>query len=54
VVEADYKKIRETGYGTCIGEVDEALAAVAVPISVGDLGIAYSLGVVGTLPASPT
>jgi DNA-binding IclR family transcriptional regulator len=49
-VEADYKKIRERGYGTCIGEVDEALAAVAVPISVGDLGIAYSLGVVGPLP----
>lgn len=49
-IKAELARVRELGYATCIGEVDEALAAVAVPVDVPPLGVAYSLGVVGPLP----
>ena len=44
---AEYAKVRETGYATCVGEVDEALAAISVPIFVPPMGAVYSLGVLG-------
>src|SRR5690606_13385019 len=47
---ADYANIREQGFATCIGEVDEGLAAVAVPINVDVANVIYALGIVGPLP----
>lgn len=49
-IKAELAQVRERGFATCIGEVDEALAAVAVPIEVPPAGVVYSLGVVGPLP----
>jgi DNA-binding IclR family transcriptional regulator len=48
-IELDYEAIRARGYATCLGEVDLALGAVAVPIRIADLGVRYSLGIVGPL-----
>jgi DNA-binding IclR family transcriptional regulator len=44
---AEYAKVRQTGFATCVGEVDEGLAAVAVPIWVPPMGAVYSVGVLG-------
>ncbi len=49
-IKAELDAVRGRGYATCLGEVDEALAAVAVPIRVAPVGVIYSLGVVGPLP----
>lgn len=48
-ITAHYGNIRKLGYATCIGEVDENLGAVAVPIHVGPIGVRFSLGLVGRL-----
>jgi DNA-binding IclR family transcriptional regulator len=45
----DYGLIRERGYATCIGEVNENLAATAVPVFINELGVQFSLGIVGPL-----
>ncbi|TCS37372.1 IclR family transcriptional regulator [Paucimonas lemoignei] len=49
-IKAEFSRIRENGFATCIREVDEGLAAVAVPIEVGVAGVIYGLGIVGPLP----
>lgn len=49
-VMQELKRVRQNGYATCIGEVDEGLAAIAVPIEIAPAGVAYALGVVGPLP----
>ena len=46
---AEYEEIRRTGVATCIGEIDEGLAAIAVPICVGGRSGMYSLGVTGPI-----
>jgi DNA-binding IclR family transcriptional regulator len=48
-VRSDYARIREIGYATCIGEIDDGLAAVAVPIVVRGPEVIYSLGMTGPL-----
>jgi DNA-binding IclR family transcriptional regulator len=45
----DYEQVKQQGYATCIGEIDELLAAVAVPIRIPHLGVIYSLGLTGPL-----
>ncbi|MGB6055226.1 MAG: IclR family transcriptional regulator [Burkholderiaceae bacterium] len=49
-IKAELARVREEGFATCIGEVDEGLAATAVPIEDAVLGVIYALGVVGPLP----
>jgi DNA-binding IclR family transcriptional regulator len=49
-IKSELARIRENGVATCIGEVDEGLAAVAVPIEVELAGVIYALGIVGPLP----
>ncbi|GGF70131.1 transcriptional regulator [Azorhizobium oxalatiphilum] len=48
-IKAELAQVRAQGYATCIGEVDEALAAVAVPVEVQPAGVVFSLGVVGPM-----
>ena len=48
-IEAELKQVRERGYATCIGEVDEGLAALAVPIILPDGGVFHALGMTGPL-----
>lgn len=45
----DYSLIRDRGYATCIGEVNENLAATAVPVFIDEVGVQFSLGIVGPL-----
>lgn len=49
-IKEEYSQIRQNGFATCIGEVDEWLAAVAVPIELEVAGVIYGLGIVGPLP----
>jgi len=44
---ADYAEIRKNHFSTCIKEVEAELAAFAVPIEVGSLGVQYCVGVLG-------
>lgn len=48
-IESEYARIRERGYATCLAEVDENLAAIAVPVDIVGVGVQYSLGLVGPL-----
>ena len=48
-IEREYARVREMGYATCLAEVDDNLAAVAVPIHIDGIGVQYSLGLVGPL-----
>ncbi len=43
-------KVRQRGYATCVGEIDEGLAALAVPVVQPDGEVFYSLGMTGPLP----
>jgi len=46
-VRAEYAWVREHGYATCIGEIDEELIALGVPIHDAQFGVLYSLGLTG-------
>jgi DNA-binding IclR family transcriptional regulator len=46
-IRKEYAKVRMQGYATCIGEVEEGLAAVAVPIQIDGIGVLYSLAITG-------
>lgn len=48
-VKASLRDVRQTGVSLCIGEVDEGLGAIAVPIDVPPAGVIYALGAVGPL-----
>lgn len=48
-IRKEYAWIREHGYATCIGEIDEELAALGVPLRGSRLGVIYSLGLTGPL-----
>lgn len=43
----EYESIRKTKFATCIKEVEEEVAAFAVPITLDPLGVQYSVGVMG-------
>jgi DNA-binding IclR family transcriptional regulator len=45
----DYDNVRRSGYATCIGEIDEELVALAVPIPIHGLAVSMSLGVTTSL-----
>lgn len=46
-IRKEYAKVREQGYATCIGEMEEGLAALAVPIYLDGIGVLYSLASTG-------
>jgi len=48
-IDSEYARIRERGYATCLAEVDDNLAAIAVPVQIEGVGVQYSLGLVGPL-----
>ncbi|WP_441985578.1 IclR family transcriptional regulator [Microvirga sp. 2YAF29] len=48
-IESEFAKVRERNYATCIGEIDEGLAALAVPIKQPDGQVLHALGVTGPL-----
>lgn len=48
-VLAEYAQVRKRGYAECIGEIDEELAALAVPVFIDPIGVIFSVGVTGPL-----
>lgn len=48
-IAGELAQVRRRGYATCIGEIDEGLAALAVPIRTEDGATYYSLGMTGPL-----
>lgn len=48
-VEQELAAVRGRGYATCIGEIDEGLAAIAVPVFLSDRRVFYALGMTGPL-----
>lgn len=48
-VEQELAAVRSRGYATCIGEIDEGLAAIAVPVFLSDRRVFYALGMTGPL-----
>ena len=48
-VEHELGETRRRGYATCIGEIDEGLAAIAVPIVLSDGAVFHSIGMTGPL-----
>ncbi len=43
----EYAKIRDLGFATCIGEIDDNMAAVAVPLHVYGTPVEFSLALTG-------
>ncbi|MVT66104.1 helix-turn-helix domain-containing protein [Bradyrhizobium pachyrhizi] len=48
-IEQELATVRSRGHATCIGEIDEGLAAIAVPIFLSDRRVFYALGMTGPL-----
>lgn len=46
-IESELAQVRKRGYATCVGEIDEGLAALAVPIVLPGGGVNYALGMTG-------
>lgn len=48
-IEQEFARVRRLGYATCIGEIDDGLAAIAVPITLPGGVVLHSLGMTGPL-----
>jgi DNA-binding IclR family transcriptional regulator len=48
-VESELQAVRARGYATCIGEIDEGLAAIAVPVTLPDGMVLHALAMTGPL-----
>jgi DNA-binding IclR family transcriptional regulator len=48
-IREEFERVRERGYATCVGEIDEGLAAVAAPVLQPDGLVLYSIGLTGPI-----
>ena len=48
-IREEFERVRERGYATCIGEIDEGLAAIAAPVLQDDGMVLYSVGMTGPI-----
>ncbi|MDB5615913.1 IclR family transcriptional regulator C-terminal domain-containing protein [Tardiphaga sp.] len=48
-IKEELAEVRRRGYATCVGEIDDGLAAIAVPIVLSDGSVFHSLGMTGPL-----
>jgi DNA-binding IclR family transcriptional regulator len=46
-IREEYKAIRERGYATCWGEIEEGFGAIACPVHIPQMGVVYSVGTSG-------
>ncbi|MGD9924402.1 MAG: IclR family transcriptional regulator [Pseudorhodoplanes sp.] len=46
-IQAEYRTIRERGYATCWGEIEEGFGAIACPVHIPQMGVIYSIGTSG-------
>lgn len=49
LIRAEYAEVRKLGYATCVGEIDEGLAAIAVPVPLPDGQVLHAVGMTGPL-----
>lgn len=49
-IRGEFARVRAQGYATCIGEVDEGLAALGAPVRQADGQVLYAVGLTGPLP----
>ncbi|MGU3495870.1 IclR family transcriptional regulator [Xanthobacteraceae bacterium A53D] len=49
-IMSEFARVRELGYATCIGEIDEGLAALGTPVRQSDGQVLYAVGLTGPLP----
>lgn len=49
-VREEFARVRDRGYATCVGEIDEGLAAIATPVRHNDGLVLYAVGMTGPLP----
>lgn len=49
-IHREYAAIREAGYAMCIGEIDEGLAALGVPVVQKGGAVFHCIGMTGPLP----
>lgn len=48
-IEQEFARVRTLGYATCVGEIDEGLAAISVPVKLPDGSVLHSVGMTGPL-----
>ncbi|MBN9013056.1 MAG: IclR family transcriptional regulator [Rhizobiales bacterium] len=48
-IDREYAQVRKQGYATCWDEMEIGLGAIAVPISLPDTGVIYSVGIAGLI-----
>lgn len=48
-IEQEFARVRKQGYATCVGEIDEGLAAISVPVTLPDGSVLHSVGMTGPL-----
>lgn len=48
-VRKELAEVRRLGHATCVGEIDEGLAAIAVPVMLPDGQVFHALGMTGPL-----
>lgn len=48
-VREELARVRERGYATCVGEIDEGLAAISVPVRNNDGLVLYAVGMTGPI-----
>lgn len=48
-LRADFARIMERGFADCDQEIDLGIASVAAPVSIGNIGATFSVGVVGPI-----
>jgi DNA-binding IclR family transcriptional regulator len=48
-IKSEFAKVREHNFATCIGEIDEGLAALAIPIRQSNGQVLHALGMTGPL-----
>lgn len=48
-IKQELAEVRRRGYATCIGEIDEGLAAISVPITLSNGAVFHAIGMTGPL-----
>jgi len=48
-IREELARVRERGYATCVGEIDEGLAAIAAPVRQNDGLVLYAVGMTGPI-----
>lgn len=48
-IREEFARVRERGYATCVGEIDEGLAAISTPVLQHDGLVLYAVGITGPI-----